>query len=107
MASCSGLVDYRRLNDITIGSVFPLPNINEILDQLGKCSYFSTLDLANGYHQIPIDECDREKTALSTSEGHYEFNRMPFGLKGAPATFQRMMNSVLAGVNGIKCFVYL
>ncbi|HBK83635.1 MAG TPA: hypothetical protein DDZ41_08570, partial [Flavobacterium sp.] len=101
------VVDYRRLNDITIGSVFPLPNINEILDQLGKASYFSTLDLANGYHQIPIIENDREKTAFSTNEGHYEFNRMPFGLKGAPATFQRMMNNVLAGVNGIKCFVYL
>lgn len=101
------VVDYRRLNNVTIGSVFPLPNICEILEQLGKASYFSTLDLANGYHQIPIDEKDRAKTAFSTSEGHFEFNCMPFGLKGAPSTFQRMMNNILAGVNGIKCFVYL
>lgn len=101
------VVDYRKLNDITIGSVFPLPNITEILDQLGKCSYFSTLDLANGYHQIPIDQEDCCKTAFSTAKGHYEFNRMSFGLKGAPATFQRTMNCVLSGLNGIKCLVYL
>ncbi len=95
------VVDYRKLNDITIGSVFPLPNITEILDQLGKCSYFSTLDLANGYHQIPVDKNDRCKTAFSTSTGHFEFNRMSFGLTGAPATFQKAMNNILSGLNGI------
>ena len=101
------VVDFRKLNDITIPDTFPLPNIVDILDQLGKANYFSTLDLADGYHQVPISNKDKQKTAFSTNLGHYHFNRMPFGLRGAPATFQRMMNSVLSGLNGIKCFVYL
>lgn len=101
-------VDFRKINDITIGTdAFPLPNITDILDQLGKANYFTTLDLANGFHQVPMDEKDKLKTAFSTSTGHYVYNRMPFGLKGAPATFQRLMNAVLSGLNGLKCFIYL
>lgn len=100
-------VDFRRLNQITIGDAFPLPNITDILDQLGKSKYYSTLDLAQGYHQVPMNQVDREKTAFSTDKGHYEFLRMPFGLKGAPGTFQRLMNKVLSGLNGLKAFVYL
>lgn len=101
------VVDFRKINDITIGDAFPLPRIDDILDQLGNSRYFSTLDLASGYHQVKIEKADRQKTAFSTSTGHYEFNRMPFGLKGAPATFQRLMNHILSGLQGIKCFVYL
>ncbi|KAM0735323.1 Retrovirus-related Pol polyprotein from transposon 17.6 [Formica fusca] len=101
------VVDFQKLNDLTIGDSFPLPNITDILDQLGNAKYFTTLDLASGYHQIPVAENDKCKTAFSTPYGHYEFNRMPFGLKNAPATFQRLMNSVLTGLQGIKCLVYL
>lgn len=101
------VVDYRKLNNITVDDIFPLPNISDILDQLGKCSYFSTIDLASGYHQIPLDPTDKPKTAFSTATGHYHFTRMPFGLKGAPATFQRIMNQILSGLNGLKCLVYL
>lgn len=101
------VVDFRKLNDLTIGDSFPLPNITDILDQLGNSKYFTTLDLASGYHQIPMADKDKEKTAFSTSHGHFEFNRMPFGLKNAPATFQRLMNTVLTGLQGIKCLVYL
>jgi hypothetical protein len=65
------------------------------------------LDLASGYHQIPIAEKDKKKTVFSIPYGHYGFNRMPFGLKNAPATFQRLMNTILAGIQGIRCLVYL
>ena len=101
------VVDYRRLNEITIPDSYPLPNIEDILGQLGESKYFSTLDLANGFHQILVAKEDRPKTAFSTPYGHYEFTRMPFGLRNAPPTFQRMMNVVLTGLQGIRCFVYL
>lgn len=101
------VVDFRKLNDLTIGDSFPLPNITDILDQLENVKYFTTLDLASGYHQIPMAEQSKQKTAFSTPYGHYEFNRMPFGLKNAPATFQRLMNSVLSGLQGLKCLIYL
>lgn len=101
------VVDFRKLNTITTGDVFPLPRIEEILDQLGHSRYFSTLDLASGYHQVLVEEHDRQKTAFSTNLGHYQFKRMPFGLAGAPATFQRFMNHILTGLQGIDCYVYL
>ena len=101
------VVDFRKLNEVTVKDAFPLPRIEDILDQLGNSRYFTTLDLASGYHQVLVDKKDREKTAFSTDYNHYEFKRMPFGLTGAPATFQRIMNNVLAGLQGFKCFVYL
>lgn len=101
------VVDFRKLNNLTVGDAFPMPDVTSILDQLGKAKYFTCLDMASGYHQIPIHPNDKEKTAFSTDKGHYEFNRMCFGLKGAPATFQRLMNRVLQGINGYRTFVYL
>lgn len=77
------------------------------MDQLGHSVYFTILDLASGFHQIEMIEGDKQKTAFSTPTGHYEFNRMPFGLKNAPATFQRLMNVVLSGLQGLYCFVYM
>lgn len=101
------VIDYRRLNEITVDDKYPLPNITDLFDKIGKAQYFSTLDLASGYHQIEVNEADRSKTAFSTQSGHYEFKRMPFGLKTAPATFQRAMDNVLRGLQGIHCLVYL
>ena len=101
------VIDYRKLNDITIGDSYPLPNITDILDKLGHSTYFTTLDLASGFHQVEVDPKDIPKTAFNTPYGHYEFLRMPFGLKNAPATFQRAMDSVLYGLQGERCFVYL
>lgn len=101
------VVDFRKLNDATVGDSFPIPLIDEVLNAFGKSKYFSAIDCASGYHQIPVRTEDQPKTAFSTPEGHYEFNRMPFGLKSAPSTFQRLMNNVLTGLQGLKCLVYL
>lgn len=101
------VVDYRKLNDVTISDKFPIPNMEDLFSKLGNCLYFSTLDLAKGFHQIPIHSEDVYKTAFSTHMGHYEFMRMPFGLKNAPASFQRMMNEVLHGYVNNICVVYL
>jgi hypothetical protein len=101
------VVDFRKLNDVTIGDSFPIPVISEVLDALGNSKYFSTIDCASGFLQVPVKPEDQAKTAFSTPQGHYEYKRMPFGLKGAPSTFQRLMNSVLSGIQGIKCLVYL
>ncbi|KAM0735252.1 Retrovirus-related Pol polyprotein from transposon 17.6 [Formica fusca] len=101
------VIDFRKLNEKTVGDAYPLPNIVEILDQLGCAKYFSIFDLAQGFHQIPMAPEDQEKTAFSTPYGHYEYQRMPFGLKNAPATFQRLMDNVLTGLQGNELFVYL
>lgn len=99
--------DYRALNSITINDAFPLPNITDILDNLGNAKYFSCLDGFSSFHAVKLRDEDAPKTAFSTDIGHYQFSRMPFGLKNAPATFQRLMNTVLSGLQGSKCFVYM
>lgn len=100
-------VDYRRLNKITKKDVYPLPRIDDALDHLCHAKYFSSMDLKTGYWQIEVDERDREKTAFITPDGLYEFKVMPFGLCTAPATFQRVMDTVLAGLKWHTCLVYL
>lgn len=100
-------IDYVKLNKVTHKDAFPLPNIQETLDQLNGCLYFSTLDLKSGYYQIPLNDSDKEKTAFVTPFGLYEFNVLPFGLTNAPAVFQRTMQKVLNELIGIDCLVYL
>ena len=100
-------IDYRNLNAITIRPIFPIPDTKQLLDNLSGNLFFSTIDLSNAYYQCPMVESDKPKTAFATRKGHFEFNRIPFGLCGAPATFQRLMNVVLEKENWHMCLIYL
>ena len=92
-------VDYRCLNKVTRPDPFPMPRIDDLLDGLGSAEYITTLDLTKGYWQVPVHPNSQQKTAFVTPFGKYEFLTMPFGLVGAPATFQRLMNEILADIS--------
>lgn len=99
-------LDYRSLNAVTRGDAYPLPKINECLDSLEGARWFSTLDLTSGYHQIAMNPEDADKTTFVTRKGSFRWKRMPMGLCGATATFQRTMDLILSGLNFRTCLVY-
>ena len=100
-------IDYRKLNLVTKRDVYPLPRIDASLAALSGSQWFSTMDLISGYHQIPMHPESKDKTAFISEGGLYQFNYMPFGLTNAPATFQRFMDAVLAGLKWNTLLVYM
>ena len=100
-------IDYRRLNDVTIKDAYPLPRVDETLDHLSDSRWFSSMDMNAGYWQVKVEEADEPKTAFPSRRGLFEFQVMPFGLCNAPATFERLMEIVLAGLHWEICLIYL
>ncbi|UYV78615.1 K02A2.6-like [Cordylochernes scorpioides] len=100
-------VDYRKLNNVTVKDVYPIPRIDKVMDTLQGTTYFSAIDLRSGYWQVEVKERDKEKTAFTTAHGLYEFNVMPFGLCNAPATFERNMENILGNLRWQICLCYL
>jgi len=100
-------VDYRRLNAVTTKDSYPLPRIDDALDYITGSSWFSSLDMRSGYWQVEVAPEARPKTAFTIGQGLWQFRVMPFGLCNAPATFERLMERVLAAVPHDRCVVYL
>lgn len=101
------VIDFRSLNERVCADKFPLPRIDSILDQLGRARVFSTLDISSAFYQISLEKASRPCTAFSVSEfGHFQFKRLPFGIKIAPNSFSRMMSIALSGLEDI-CFWYI
>lgn len=91
-------IDFRRLNSVTPVDAYRMPRTDELVDKIGKAKFITTLDLSKGYWQVPMKKEDRAKTAFTTPNGLFQFKVMPFGLSGAPATFQRMMDTLVRGL---------
>ena len=100
-------IDYRKINSMTVKDSFPLPCVQQAVNSFHGAQYFCSLDLCSGFYQIAMDEKSRQKTAFATQSGLYEFNVLPFGLTNAPATFVRLMEAVLRGLNWKRCLVYI
>ncbi|KAL3997082.1 hypothetical protein ACER0C_009738 [Sarotherodon galilaeus] len=90
-------IDFRKLNSISEFDAYPMPRIENLLEKIGAARYITTLDLCKGYWQVPLEESSRPYTAFRTLAGLFQFTVMPFGLHGAPATFQRLMDKLLQG----------
>ena len=98
-------VDYGRLNSISKKDVFPMPRIDELIDNLGKAKVFSKIDLVKGYYQIALEDDSKHLTAFSWNKKLYQFKRMPFGLVTAPQTFQRLMTRILGDLEFVQCYL--
>jgi hypothetical protein len=100
-------IDYRKLNELTVKDSYPIPYQQDLMDNLSRAKYFSSMDMASGFWQIPLSKDAIPKTAFTSRFGLYEYLVMPFGLTNAPSSFQRLMDLVLAGLNWVECMVYI
>jgi len=100
------VVDFRQLNKRIMNDKFPLTRLEDVLDTLGRAKYFSTLDMTSSFHQIELQKDSRHLTAFSTNKGHFQFKRLPFGLKISTNSFQRMLTIALTGLDA-SAFLYV
>ncbi|GFV87810.1 hypothetical protein TNCV_780921 [Trichonephila clavipes] len=91
-------IDYRKLNKVTVPDTYPLPRMDDLLQEAKHTAYISTMDLKSGYHQVSVNPADRDKTAFVSPFGTYRFKRMSLRLKNAPANFQRLMDIFQRGL---------
>ena len=99
------VVDYRKVNAVTISDAYPLPRVDDLVDSVGQCQFISKIDLLKGYHQIPLTERAQLISAFVTPFGLYQYLVMPFGLRNSPATFQRTMNYILQDLSGVNVYL--
>ena len=97
--------DFRMVNAVTKADSFPIPRIEDCIDKVGHAKYVSKFDLLKGYWQVPLTDRAKEISAFVTSKAFYQFRVMPFGMKNAPATFQRLVNRVIDGIDGCQAYI--
>ena len=100
-------VDFRALNAVTKFDSYPLPRFDEITSTLCGSKYFTALDCYSGYWQVNIKEEHKERSTFTVPSGHYEFNRLPFGLSNSSSNFHRLMDVVLKNLVGAECWVFI
>ena len=99
------VTDYRKVNALTVTDSYPLPRVDDIIDQVGNAKYVTKIDLLKGYYQIPLSEEAKVISAFATPSGLYQYKVMPFGMKNAPATFQRLINKVINDIEGVEAYI--
>ena len=97
--------DFRKLNSVTKTDTFPIPQIDDCIDKVGKAKYVTKIDLLKGFYQVPLTERAKELSAFVTPSGLYQYKVMAFGMKNSPATFQRLINSVTSGIDGFGAYI--
>lgn len=97
--------DYRKVNQVTRTDLYPLPRMDDILDDLGNARFLTKLDLLKGYYQVSLTNRAKHISAFVTPDGLYQYWVMPFGMKNAPSTFQRMMNNVIRGLTNVRAYL--
>ena len=97
--------DFRQVNALTKSDSYPIPRVDDCIDQIGCSQYISKFDLLKGYWHVPLSDRVKEISAFVTPDGLYQYTVMPFGMKNAPATYQRMINKVVAGMKGCGAYI--